>query len=126
MDELKNLRNRERHVLCTEDFFAQAEERQEQNELNGVHEVVHDLNRRKIQAQNECGDCAKRSCPAKCGKHSQCGTECNTQSNFFRRHALTQQIQKRAHELTVNEGFFHRIMLPFAGRAHPLVGRLSN
>ena len=41
VDELKNLRNRERHVLCTEDFFAQAEERQEQNELNGA--VYEDL-----------------------------------------------------------------------------------
>src|SRR5271157_231363 len=102
-----NAGNGNRQMRCPEYYFSQPKERQQERDLRGIHEVIDELGGRKIQAENQGGERAKRRGPAQRGKHAEDHAQRQAERQLFCRDTLTQQIQDRKNQPAIEEAFFH-------------------
>jgi hypothetical protein len=102
----QNLRYRKGQMRRSKQFFTRTEKWDEQRDLQRVHKIIHDLNRRQIQPPKEGHERAKRRSCSQHGKHSQGHAERQAQSHLFRRHALAQQFGDRPSNSPSKEASF--------------------
>jgi hypothetical protein len=95
MHSRNNLRNGQRQMRRAKQPFSRAKKRKNQHNLQRVHEIIHDLNRRQIQTPYERHERAKRGRRPQHRKHAQRHAQRQAQRHFFRRHPLPQQFDNR-------------------------------
>ena len=81
-------------MRCAKQFFSRAEKRNEQRNLQGIHKIIHDLNRRQIQTPEECHERTKRRRRPEHREHSQRHAE---------RHGADERPAQRRHLLQMLE-----------------------